>query len=497
MIAEDEVASTLSGVTASQFGPPRSFVKNPFLNILRFAAGDFVAKTINLLTFVYLARILGVETYGVLELAIALLTYVFKTADGGLEMWAMRAAARGVDTSHLVGRVVPLRALLATLSFAALLALFPVFPKYESLRMLLVIFGLTVLVEGMSLRWVFMGQERLANVAIGLVIGQIVFAAGVFALVRDPKSLILVAVLRLTGDFVMAGYFLWRFINIHGREKVVFSFKGDAVLFREALPLGVTHFLGLASYNLDTVLLGFLKGSVAVGLYNAAYRPVTVALALPMAYFHGLFPVLSRTFAQSELEFRTAVRRSLCMTTICALPLGVGATFLAEPVLEVMFGSDYAPGAPALRLLGWSAALTVLRGTFRQGLLAAGHQKLDLGCSTFSVALNVVLNFLLIPTYGILGAALATLASELTWLALAIRLFHKYVMSVSLLPLLWRPLVGAGVMVCCFIAMSSWPWTLRTVVAAAAYLPMLFLPAVLISNRDRRPPALGADPPPL
>src|SRR5262249_20696668 len=252
MIRRDEVASRLNGFMASQSGTPQSFVKNPFPNILRFVAGDFVAKTINLLTFVYLARALGVETYGVLELAIAILTYFLKTADGGLEMWAMRGAARGVDMNHLIGRVVPLRGLLAVLSFGALLALLPVFPQYESLRMLLVIFGFTALVEGLSLRWVFMGQERLAGVAIGLVVGQIVFAMGVFALVDGPEGIILVAVLRLAGDFVMAGYFFWLFTQMHGRKKVVFTLKGGAVIFREAFPLGVTHFLGLASYNLDT-----------------------------------------------------------------------------------------------------------------------------------------------------------------------------------------------------------------------------------------------------
>jgi O-antigen/teichoic acid export membrane protein len=460
-------------------------LKNPFPNILRFVAGDFVAKTINLVAFVYLARMLGVERYGVLELAIALLTYFLKTADGGLEMWALRAAASGVNPSHLVSRVIPLRALLAVLSFGALLTLLPVFPAYGSLRLLLVILGITALAEGVSLRWVFMGQERLVQVAIGLVVGQIVFAAGVFALVGGPEGLVLVALLRLTGDLTMACYFLALFIRSQDRKEVAFTFKGGVALFREALPFGVTHFLGLASYNLDTVLLGFLKGSVAVGLYNAAYRPVTVALALPMTYFHGLFPVLSRTFAQSESDFRTAVRKSLWMTTICALPLGVGATFLAEPIIGLVFGPDYAPGAPALRLLGWSAALTVLRGTFRQGLLAAGHQTLDLGCSAFSVALNVVLNIVLIPRYGIVGAAGATLVSEAAWLGLAIYLFRGHVMSLSLLSLLWRPMVGAVVMAFCFVGVSSWPWVLQTVFAAAAYIPTLFLTRAFTLSRGR------------
>jgi O-antigen/teichoic acid export membrane protein len=484
MIREAENGSWPAVLTAQQFGVFWEPAKNPFHNILRFIAGDFVAKTINFLAFVYLARTLGVNSYGVLELAISVLTYFLKTADGGLEMWAMRAAARGTATEHLVGRVVPLRIVLAVVSFGTLLALLPAFPDYESLRTLLVIFGVTALVEGVNLRWVFMGQERLARAAIGIVVGQVVFATGVFAVVGGPEGLVLVAVLRLTGDLAMGCYFLWLFINMHGRPKVPFSLKGAGELFREALPMGVTHFLGIASYNFDTVLLGFLRGTEAVGLYNAAYRPVTVALAVPMAYFHGLFPVLSRTFAQSDVEFRAAVRRSLRMTAICALPLGVGGTFLAEPILGFVFGADYLPAAPALRLLGWSAALIVLRGTFRQGLLAAGHQTLDLRCSTFSVALNIVLNFVLIPKYGILGAAMATLVSEVAWLALAIYLFRGHVMSLSLLPFLWRPAMGAVVMVCCFFAVSSWPWMLQMVTAVALYLPTLVLIHLLTPSWD-------------
>jgi O-antigen/teichoic acid export membrane protein len=458
--------------------------KHPFRNILRFIAGDFVAKTINFLAFVYLARTLGVDSYGVLEFAISVLTYFLKVSDGGLEMWAMRAAARGTATTHLVGRVVPIRSVLALVAFTALLVLLPTFPNYGLLRTLLVIFGLTALVEGVNLRWVFMGQERLARVAIGSVVGQVVFAAGVFAVVGGPEALVLIAVLRLVSDLVMACYFLWLFINMHDRSKMPFSLRGAGTMLREALPLGVTHFLGLASYNFDTVLLGFLRGPEDVGLYNAAYRPVTVALAVPMAYFHGLFPILSRTLAQSETEFRTAVRHSLRVTATCALPIGIGATFLAEPIVGLVFGSEYLPAAPALRLLGWSAALIVLRGTFRQGLLAAGHQALDLRCSTFSVALNMALNFVLIPMYGILGAAVATVTSEVAWLALAVYLFRGHVMSLSLLPFLWRPLMGAVVMVCCFLAVSSWPWMLQMVTAVALYLPTLLLTHALTPSWD-------------
>ena len=125
----------------------------------------------------------------------------------------MRAAGEGTATTHLVGRVVPIRSGLPFWHLPRFWHCFPTFPNYGSLRTLLVIFGLTALVEGVNLRWVFMGQERLARVAIGIVVGQVVFAAGVFAVVGGPEALVLVAVLRLVSDLVMACYFLWLFIK--------------------------------------------------------------------------------------------------------------------------------------------------------------------------------------------------------------------------------------------------------------------------------------------
>src|SRR5262245_64309357 len=70
---------------------------NPFRSILRLSIGDLLAKIFSFLAFVYLARVLGVEDYGTLEFARALLVYVLVFGDLGLEFWATRQAARGAD----------------------------------------------------------------------------------------------------------------------------------------------------------------------------------------------------------------------------------------------------------------------------------------------------------------------------------------------------------------------------------------------------------------
>src|SRR5262245_29532127 len=92
---------------------------SPFRNTLTLSIGDFAAKAAYFLAFVYLAHQLGVENYGVLEFAVAVRTYLILLADAGLELWAIREAAKGLDVHALAARVVPARLVLAA---AALLA---------------------------------------------------------------------------------------------------------------------------------------------------------------------------------------------------------------------------------------------------------------------------------------------------------------------------------------------------------------------------------------
>src|SRR3954466_365958 len=92
---------------------------SPFRNVLKLSIGDFVAKAAYFLAFVYMAQKLGVSGYGVLEFALAIRTYLLLLADAGLELWAIREAAKGVDVSMLVARILPARLVLAVFALLA------------------------------------------------------------------------------------------------------------------------------------------------------------------------------------------------------------------------------------------------------------------------------------------------------------------------------------------------------------------------------------------
>jgi O-antigen/teichoic acid export membrane protein len=437
--------------------------------------GDFIAKAAYFSAFVYMAQKLGLANYGVLEFAVAIRMYLLLVADSGLELWAVREAAKGVNVHRLVASVAPCRLILAALAFLSVNGILAVIPENPNLRRILPLLGLTVFFQAFNLKWIFLGQERMLGVALGLVASQLVFAGIIFSFVSGPEDLIWVPVAFLVSEFVIVVYFWRLFIKQHGPPRMEFHFHEFRKMLSSAPTLGASHALALMNYNFDSIMVGIMLGPGPVGWYAAAYKPVTACLALPVSYFLGLFPNLSRNYAQNRKKFQSVLVRSLRLTTVVALPLGVSGTFLAEPVITFLFGTNYERSVPALQLLSWSAVLVTLRGNFRQGLNAAGKQKLDLACSSSAVLLNVILNVLLIPHYSIYGADAATVASEVLWFGLSSYFFSRHVMPLNLAAVLWRGILAASAMAITFMLTGDLFWMAQAAIASIVYIGVLVI----------------------
>jgi O-antigen/teichoic acid export membrane protein len=165
----------------------------------------------------------------------------------------------------------------------------------------------------------------------------------------------------------------------------------------------------------------------------------------------------------------------LRLTAIIAFPLGIGGSFFAVPIIGLLYGAEYAPAIPAMQLLSWSAALIILRDTFRQALIASGNQNLDLRSAATAVGANVILNFILIPPLNLVGAAIATVLSEIVWFTASIILFSRHVSKVNPLSYLSQPMIASVVMVAFYLFTRSIFWPVQAVLGVILYFLTLYL----------------------
>jgi O-antigen/teichoic acid export membrane protein len=173
-------------------------------------------------------------------------------------------------------------------------------------------------------------------------------------------------------------------------------------------------------WNADGIMLEAIRSKEEVGYYAAAYRFLLLSLVLVDSFVNSLFPVISNFFKSSGTNFEVACRKSLRMLGLVTLPVAVAFSLLAEKIILLFYGAHYLPAVKVLRLVIWALVPYGVSQIFAYALVASNNQKIDLGVNALSMVVNLVLNFLLIPRFGFMGAAIATLISISIYVALQI-----------------------------------------------------------------------------
>jgi len=125
------------------------------------------------------------------------------------------------------------------------------------------------------------------------------------------------------------------------------------------------------------------------------------------------------------LEVSKLLKKTLTLSMVVAIPIGIAGTILSGPIMVTLFGSAFSDSKFALQILVWSAALVLFSANYGYCLVACHQQKalaISIGIGTVA---NIALNFLLIPSYGIMGASLATVIAQFTMLIFQIAFFYR------------------------------------------------------------------------
>ncbi|GAB6101003.1 flippase [Thermococcus atlanticus] len=179
-----------------------------------------------------------------------------------------------------------------------------------------------------------------------------------------------------------------------------------------SIPLMLVGILNFMMTWTDTLMLGYYKGSEVVGIYNAA-SPLARLIPVFLGSAGMLYaPIVTPLYAQGKIKEMGRVYQVLTKWIfMLTLPLFSLMFLFPETTIRLFFGAKYVSAAPALQILALGFMFHTFLGLNGLSLLVIGKPKLNMIGDTFAVISNVLLNFLLIPPYGIVGAAVATAVS--------------------------------------------------------------------------------------
>jgi len=412
---------------------------------MALVSGEAVSRVIAFAVTVFIARVLGAEGYGVIAFAAGVNLYFSKLADFAVEWVGSREIAKQRDQMEsLVAAVMGTRLVfvcLLTVLSILLVRLFMSGPERDVLALYLI----TMIPLAASTKWVHLGLEDARPIGLARVLGETAGLMIVLAVMMQAVELWVPPVAQVVSELLVALY-LFIVLRRRGyRFGLSLDLKLALPVFRAGLPLVLHMLLGLFIYNSDLIFLRMFRDSEQVGYYAAAYTLISLVCNLGISYGMSLTPALTRLGPGSDAErsqYHTAIAQVFAVT----VPISIGGALLAGSIILMAFGEQYSASVLALQILIWSVPLSICRNVPWAGLIARHREDLLLRAVAVGAAINILLNLLLIPVYGILGAAIATVITESA--VGAIMLYYAAGQGLSLVELtrLWKPLVAGTVM---------------------------------------------------
>lgn len=379
--------------------------------IIRFLGAQWFAAAfvgaVSLGVSVLIARTLGPELFGVYSIAIAAGALVAIFIDGGFGKLLQRE--RAFVSPSLAAHAQDLPGLafghallaLAALSVAALMA----FPKY-ALTVVAAIFFFGAVVFNQFGLAVMRGDGRLVRDA-GWQVGNRTFSAICVVLAwwwgaSQPWQMLLA---QFAGAATF-GFLITRYLRV----KLLMKPRAD--VYRTTLPLAWIDLACVLYFRADMVLFQLLAVSkMDVGQYGVAYRllEAVILLAAPLSL------ILFRRFRLGSAKPGRIVRQ-MWPTVLAAALLGGALVLMAwlfgEPLVRLAYGPAYAGADELLVVLCCALVFILPNGIINQAALAFGLERWYAVSATAAAVLNITGNLILIPRYGVMGAALMTILTE-------------------------------------------------------------------------------------
>lgn len=444
-------------------------------NFLVLCGGEFLAKGLTFAAFVYLGRILGPERYGGLEFVLAAMVFFTLPVDFGLGTYGTCELARDRGrAARLLREVAAARLSLAIVSFVALLGVVAVLPQAADVKLLLVVYGLTLFAEPALVQWYFQAHDCMHWVAVATLTRKGLFSGLVLLLVRADTPLVVIGACEGVAVLATVAVCLTVLTRRSGRRPP-WPWAAPGVLvahFRKAMPIGLSELAWACQWYSATILLGLLVGGEALGWFGAAHRLVIALHTFVWLYFFNLLPSLSRA-AATPAVFRDLIRRSLAVTAWGGFGVALAATLLSDILLPLVFGSRFAAAGRPFAVLVWMIPIAMVSGNYRYALIASGRQTLEFYCTLVAAVVSAALAWLLIPRYGALGAVCALLAANLVNLGCAFVAVYRYVDAIPCHVQLLGPLLALTGAVAVYLTLAPVGPVPAVAAAAVAYgLPL-------------------------
>lgn len=388
--------------------------------VLRMGVGLFVG--------VWVARYLGVKQFGIFNYAMAFVALFSPISTLGLNAVVIRyIVTNPSERDKIIGTTFWLKIIGGITSLLLTVSCVYLFRTGDNLTILLVAILATggIFESFDSIDLLFQSQVQSKFTVVAKNTAFIIVTLLQVILITMQAPLIAFAWVKLTelGLGAMGLIIAYR-VKGYSIKLWRWSFPLARGLLKESWPLILSGLTVMVYMKIDQIMLGEMIGNKAVGIYSAAARVSEVWYFIPIAICSSVNPSIYATKEISEALYYQRIKKLLRMLVVFSIAIALPVSFLSGGIITILFGSSYIEAGYILAIHVWSSLFVFVGVAEQSWFIAEGLTKFAFIKTCTGAFANIFLNIILIPNYGGIGAAFATVISQF-FSCFIVNLFHS------------------------------------------------------------------------
>jgi O-antigen/teichoic acid export membrane protein len=362
---------------------------------------------IGFLSTIYFAHTLGPAPLGAYFLFLAYFGILNLVGDGGFGGAAVKRISEGKEPNEYFSAFVFIRIVLLAASVTVLLYAEPYFKDLTSSGVffwLLLALIISVFSSSTAIGIYGSGKVGISQISNFVdILSRILFQIVAIFLGFGVAGL----AGGFAGGLIVGGIVNFRYLDL---KLVPFRISHLKNLSGFSFWIFLTASGSLVFSYADTVLIGFFMTNADIGIYRTAFQLTSVATFTTLAFQTVLYPKISSWEVQGRVrEIENSLARAFTYSLLLAIPTCIGGWVLGDRLLYYLYGASFVEGAPALFFLLLVQVVNVFMFLATMSLNALNHPKDAFTITLIAALTNILLDIVLIPIFGIMGAAAATL----------------------------------------------------------------------------------------
>ncbi len=380
-------------------------------NFAFLSFAELVCRTTSVLVTLSLPRSLGADGYGRIEFAFGIVFWLVLLLRDSSDVIVSRELSRHPRLIRpLVDQVLAYKMLFALVLYTGLTLMGSLTLRDRSDGMILSLYGLMLFTTAIGLDYVYRGTERMLLVAVSLCVRTAIYAFGVWYCVNSPGRIIWVPICLTLGEVCGIGLVWFHYLKNYRIPRPRLSLRFLSVLVHRGRNVCLIQLSQAMINSADLLVVGLLMASWRdVGRYGAPYRMATALLTFGLILQQAAFPTLSRLWRQTACAGRAALDSLVEVLMTGLVPVAVGVTVLADPLVHTLLPADYKGSGFLLALVIWRAPLLILAYLYQTTLIAMNRERVGVRALVTAAIVIGPLVAGMQTCFGWTGAAIAVL----------------------------------------------------------------------------------------